>query len=114
MSSLSITSVAPVPIASGQKDINLNINGTANIGSIYDANLLAGDNVVIVPSGAIIACIIPPVNNAAIVKLKATGTDSGLLLSLTQPSVITLAANVATFIINVNVNSNGWEVNFPG
>lgn len=57
--------------------------------------LVSGANTITPPVGATVACIVPPVANATTITLKGVTGDTGVPLSPTNPSWVSLASAAA-------------------
>lgn len=62
--------------------------------------LSAGDNTVTPPTGCLTAIIVPPTNSGVAKTLKNTGSDQGLPISPSAPTVLALPTGAGAFIIN--------------
>jgi hypothetical protein len=68
-------------------------------GQIQQVTLSSGNNTITVPSGAVAVTIIFPEDNTVAVTLKGVNGDTGIALSLTDPTSIGLAS-VSTFVLS--------------
>lgn len=64
--------------------------------------LVSGNNTITKPTGAVGVTIIPPSDNEVVILLKKVTGDTGLSLGLTDPTFISLAASVTSFVINAS------------
>lgn len=65
--------------------------------------LASGANTITKPAGGstvVSVMIEPPVGNTIQITLKGVSGDTGVLLHLTNPSLVSLAAGVSTFVLN--------------
>lgn len=110
---LSIQSVGPLTLQSGDKHINTIVSTTATVGSIIDSLLASGDNVIICPTGATAMVIVPPVANVINIKLKGAVADTGVHLHDNQPSVISLDPTQTSIILNLaSTPTSNFEITF--
>ena len=80
------------------------ISLTISLGSVFEelpVALASGANTITVPTGATGVIVIPPVANTVALTLKGIAGDTGIPLSLTQPSVLTFPASPpASIVVN--------------
>jgi hypothetical protein len=85
----------------------------ASPGSVTIQNLASGLNTITVPVGSatvVAATIVPPVGNVTSITLKGVTGDTGILLHLTDPTTIALAAAQATFVLTTGGIINGVRI----
>lgn len=75
-------------------------NSTSPSGGPVAVALAAGDNTVLVPSGARGLVLIPPVGSTNAKKLKGVGGDTGFSLRPDEASLLALPAATASIIVN--------------
>lgn len=100
-------------LPSGTETIGpLTIANNASADAVTDLNLSPGNNTITVPSGAsfVAAVIIPPAGNTVGIKLLGSATDTGINLHPSNPTVLSLAAGVLSFILSCTANVNGLVV----
>ncbi len=78
----------------------LTINNISPVDADNTTVLSSGDNTINVPTNAVSAVIIPPSGNTVALILKGVDADTGIALSLTFPSVLSLAVAQTTFVLN--------------
>jgi len=81
------------------------INGTAGTGPDV-ASLSNGANTITCPTGAVGFVIIPPTSNSVTITLKGVSGDTGISLSPSQPSCITVGTLPANFVLTTNGSVN--------
>ena len=83
-------------------------------GSITIQDLAAGPNTITVPvaTGVVVkaATIIPPAGNIVTLTLKGVTGDTGVPLSLTDPTSIALAATVISFVLTTGGIISGLRI----
>lgn len=77
-------------------------NSTTPVDAVGVQTLASGNNSIIVPAGAIAALIVPPVMNTVTLTLKGLPGDTGVVLSLTNPTVLSLASAQTAFTLNAS------------
>ncbi len=93
----------------GTKTISIPVTVSTPVDASTVLNLSSGANTITPPVGATVAVIIPPAANAVTMTLKGITGDTGVPLSLTNPSLISLAS-AAAFVITTGGTINGVEV----
>lgn len=76
----------------------------ASPGSLQIYTLASGDNTITLPTGGSVvksATIIPPSGNTQSITIKGVTGDTGLVLSLTEPTTLTFKATPATTFLIV-------------
>lgn len=97
----------------GDIEATLQFEAAANGASPGQTDLVtlsSGANTITKPAGGstVVSCtIIPPTGNTNQITLKGISGDTGILLHLTNPSVISLAAGVSTFVLNAAASITG-------
>jgi hypothetical protein len=66
----------------------------------------AGDNTLDVPLDAVALTLVPPASNAAVLTLKGSSGDTGIVLHATHPSSIAIDP-LAPIILNVDIDVEG-------
>lgn len=69
---------------------------------VLTVTLTDGPTTITPPSSAKYAMIVPPVNGANTKTLKGVSGDTGIPLSLSNPSFISLASSPSSFVITAN------------
>jgi hypothetical protein len=86
----------------------------ASPGSMTQHTLSSGDNTITLPTGGTTvksATILPPSGNAQALTLKGNAGDTGLIISLTEPTTLTFKASPAsTFILNAGGTVTGLRI----
>jgi hypothetical protein len=79
-------------------------SNAASPGQVTVVNLSSGNNTVNIPTAGASTIagvlIVPPASNAVAMTLKGVNGDTGIALGLTNPTVISLATSVTSFVIN--------------
>jgi hypothetical protein len=92
----------------GTLTIPLSTNGTSP-GQRQQVVLAAGNNTLTPPSGTLKAVIIPPTGSTNGKTLKGVAGDTGIPMSLTEPTVLSFPAGAGAFVIN-SVGAETLEV----
>ena len=85
----------------------LSIANTLAVGEIHTIDLASGFNTVSVGDNSTGCILVPPSNNTSTIKIKGVTGDTGVLLSKTKPSVITLDSGVT----NIGITAGGAIAN---
>ena len=104
---MATTSLQTITAAfTGDLENTYQVQSSANGASPASTDLVtlaSGANTITKPAGGstVVGCIIvPPTGNTAQITLKGVSGDTGILLHLTNPSLVSLAAGVSTFVLN--------------
>lgn len=93
----------------GTKTISIPVVVASPLDDSTVITLASGANTITPPTGATVACIIPPAANAQTITLKGVTGDTGVPLSLTQPTWLTLAS-AAAFCLTAGAQIVGVEI----
>ena|SRR5215475_7553806 len=85
---------------------------TGLIGAQTQGSFGSGDNTLTIPSGTKVILVIPPTTNAATLKWKGAGGDTGTTMSPTLPYVGTYSAG--SVIINASSSVNPVAIYYFG
>lgn len=77
-------------LASGTKSVDVTITAGASAPDETDQLTINGFQALTVPTGATAVLIIPPSANTNALTLKGVSGDTGILISKTQPTLVTL------------------------
>lgn len=92
-------------LASGPFDID--VTTTSSNGLVDSVALSSGANTITTPTGTFThVLILPPSGNAQTMTLKGVSGDTGIALSLTKPSLVSLAS-VSSFVITAGGTISG-------
>lgn len=74
-------------------------NAVAPMGGPVPTALASGPNTIAVPTGAQAVIVVPPVASLVTKTLKGVSGDTGIGISATLPTTVSLAASTITFVI---------------
>jgi hypothetical protein len=80
-------------LPSGTKSVDLTVTAGASAPDETDQLTINGFQALTVPTGATAVLIIPPSANANAITLKGVTGDTGVLISKTQPTLVTLGTS---------------------
>lgn len=104
---LTITGLSATEPAGERKFGPITIQGTVVLGETYAAPLASGDNKFTIPTSAVAALIVPPLNGSAELKLRTSANegDAGLPISTSNPVVYSFTTVApATLIVHASTS----------
>ena len=72
-------------------------------------DLSSGNNSITIPTSAVAVTIIPPADNAVVLKIKGVNGDTGVIIHLTDPTSIGLGSG-ATLVIDAASSVTGLRL----
>lgn len=96
-------------LPTGSKTVSIPVTAAAPIDASNIQTLASGFNVITPPTGTTMVCIIPPVGNVITITLKGVTGDTGIPLSLTNPTWLSLPASPGTFGLTCGAQIIGVE-----
>ena len=97
--SFTITGLSATEPAGERKFGPISIMGGAVIGETLETVLASGENTVTVPTGATAVLIVPPESGSAELKLKSKSSDTGIVISESNPTLWSFKLGITSFIV---------------
>lgn len=86
-------------LPTGTKTVAIPVTVATPVDASQVFTTLSGANTITPPVGATAVCIIPPSGNVTSITLKGVTGDTGVPLSLTNPTWLSLVASPGTFVL---------------
>lgn len=94
----------------GGEVISIELSNTTSPCYVQKVDLSSGNNTITKPSSAGAVLILPPTGNAATISFRGVAGDTGVALSVTAPTLVSLSSSVTTFVLTTGAAIVGVQL----